>query len=215
MDLKDVHDIILTYLSKAEAQHISHPEIDAFLDRAQIQHMDHIKPAYAANQQLHDALLPFKAKYVFTNSNTVDGLITLPYDYQHLLSIRTSVMDGTHLLHPLVQIVHEDHDFMDSQLIPVNVKNPRGLMEAGNKIQLYPEQPSAGTVYYLRRPLAPKFVYTMNVRQMVYDEYASVQLEWNEPSIEKIVMITLQMIGIPLNDDRIVQFGNAKEGNNG
>lgn len=213
MDIKAVHDIILFYLKKAESGYLSHAEIDAVLDRAQIQYMDKIKPAYAANQQLSDALLPFKAKYSFTNATSVGGLITLPSNYVHLLSIETTVMDSSHTIYPMVEIVGEDELGIrkSSQLIPVSAKNPIGVLEAGNKVQLYPASPAAGTAYYLRKPAAPVFAYTQSGRAITYNSGTSTQLEWNEPSIEKIIFIALQLLGLPLEDANAVQFGQAKE----
>jgi hypothetical protein len=213
MTIKEIHDILDFYLKKSQSGFLSLGEKDAVLNRAQIQYMDKIKPAYAANQQLSDALLPFKKEYSFTNSTSVGGLITLPSDYVHLLSVETTVMDDSHVIYPMVEIVPEDKLGIrkSSQLIPVSAKNPIGTLKSGNKVQLYPAQPAAGTAYYLRKPLVPKYGFTMNGRAIVYDEATSVQMEWNEPSIENIVFLALQLLGLNVEDVNAIQFAKAKE----
>jgi hypothetical protein len=218
MTIQEIHNILNFYLKKNEAGFLSLGEIDAVIHRAQIQYMDKIKPAYAANQQLDDALLPFKVKYSFTNSTSVGGLITLPTNYVHLLSMETVVMDFGRVVYPMPEKVGEDElgKRKSSQLIPLTAKNPI-FIQYGNKIQLYPEHPAAGTIYYLRKPVAPKYGFTMTGRKPVYDATSSVQLEWNEPSTEKIVFIALQLLGLSLDDANAINFAAAKEGgvNNG
>lgn len=213
MTIKEIHDLLDFYLKKSQSGFLSLGEKDAVLHRAQIEYFDKIKPAFAANQQLSDALLPFKKEYAFTNSTSESGLISLPGDYQHLLSVETTVMDSGHVIYPMVEILPEDKLGIrkSSQLIPVSAKYPIGSMKSGNKLQLYPELPAAGMVYYLRKPVAPKYGFTTNGRAIVYDEASSVQMEWNEPSIEKIVMLAMQLLGLPLEDDRAIQVGMAKE----
>jgi hypothetical protein len=221
MTIKEIHDILDFYLKKNQSGFLSLGEKDAVLHRAQVQYMDKIKPAYPANQQLSDALTPFKRIAQFTNSNTVGGLITLPANYQHLLSVETTVMDSGHVIYPMVEMIGEDELGIrrSSQLIPVSVKNPIGyqinnFVDGIKFIQLYPEQPAAGKVYFLCKPIAPKYAFTTNGRAITYDHANSVQLEWNEPSTEKIIMIALQLLGIPLEDDRVIQVAAAKEGGN-
>lgn len=213
MTIQEIHNVLNFYLRKEETGYLSIGEIDAVIHRAQIQYMDKIKPAFAANQQLDDALLPFKVKYGFTNSTSEDGLITLPSNYLHLLSMETVVMDYGHVIYPMPEKVGEDElgKRKSSQLIPLSAKNPI-FIQYGNAIQLYPEQPAAGTIYYLRKPVAPKYGFTMTGRKPVYDAASSVQLEWNEPSTEKIVFLSLQLLGLSLDDANAVSFGQIKEG---
>lgn len=213
MTIKEIHDIIDFYRRKNQGGHLSHEEMDAVLHRAQIQYMDKLKPAFVGNQQVHDALLPFKATYGFTNGTSPDGLVTLPVDYLHLLAVETNVLDSGNLIYPSVAIVDEGEvaQRKSSQLIPVGVKYPIGVLQAGNKIQLHPAQAAAGTVYYLRKPVAPVFAYTQEGRAITYNAAGSVQLQWNEPSTEKIIFIALQLLGIAVEDMNLIQFAQNKE----
>ena len=47
-------------------------------------------------------------------------------------------------------------------------------------------------------------------RTPVYDQSASVQFEWNELSMNKILMRTLSIFGINLSDEMVIQYAESK-----
>ena len=55
------------------------------------------------------------------------------------------------------------------------------------------------------------FAYTQTGRAVVYNSATSVQLEWNESSINKILIKTVQMFGVNLSDEMIIQFTEQKQ----
>lgn len=198
---------------------LSPPDKDRIINRAQYEYFDKIKPAFGINQQINDALLPFKKEQTFSNGTSPSGVITLNADYLHLLAIETVVSDsdGTHYIP--VEMIGEDELSIrrNSQLIPLNVYNPVGRLISPSaaygqyRIQLYPMSASAGDVYYLRKPYEVSFSYTTTGRTITYNQGTSIQMEWNEPSINKIIFIALQSIGINIQDISLTQFTQAKE----
>jgi hypothetical protein len=213
MDLQIVHNRLRFYIDKSKNDWYPPGELDNTLDDAQLELFTQLAPQYGATQKVHDSLLPFKEEYGFSNAASPGGLITLPANYQHLLAVETQILDGTTTLYLAAELLNESQisTRRSSQLIPLSVKTPVCLLKKGKKVQLYPAVPSAGTVYYLRKPAAPVFVYTPNGRQLVYNQNASTQLEWDDPSIEKIIYKTLSLLGINLKDGEAIQVGDAKD----
>lgn len=213
MDLKVIHDTLTFYLDKFQMSWYSPEEKDDMLDRAQMQLFNNLKPQYAISQDLQDQLLPFKAEYNFINGTSPGGLIAFPADYEALLAVQTAIIDGVTNIFPPVELLNEAQisERRSSQLTPVSVKYPVGLLKAGKTFQIYPAVASAGTVYYLRRPVAPQFVYTSSGRTINYDQANSTQLEWNDPATEKVIFITLGLLGINLQAGEVIQVADAKE----
>lgn len=218
MDLKLIHDIIDIYLRKEQGGFITHPEKDTVINRCQYELFEEIKPAYGANQQTHDYLLPFKKTTTFTNANTPGGVITLPTDYYHLSAVSLSFVDANNRTRFTgLEMVNDDEldTRRDSALTPISINYPIGVYDQNKTIQVYPAAPCAGTIKYLRKPLDCLYAFTGTGRNAVYNSAGSVQLEWNEPAINKIINKVLQYLGLNVQDMNTQQFAIAKEGEGG
>lgn len=225
MTIKDTHDIILYYLNKDQNSYVSHEEIDNVLDKAQLTlfnqyHTNPKLPAqtqaatYGESQRIDDALSPFKAKMTFTTGTTANGIVSLPSDYMHLISLYTTAYnsDAGRNVYSAVQILAEDEliERLESQVIPVSADDPIGIMNTANKIQLFPEVPSSGGVYYFRRPVKPVYAYTQSGRTITYNSGSSVPLEWKDVDVNNIIVIALSYYGLSMNSADIVQFAELK-----
>lgn len=225
MNINDVHRVILFILDKEQQGFVTHGEIDDMLDRAQMvlinQYFNNPRmplaaqpQAYSENQRIHDSLSAFKERYTFTTADTVSGVLTLPVDFMHLLSLYTTVFNATlaRNVYSAVQILNEEEliERLESQVIPVSADDPIGIMNKQNKIQLFPETPKAGGCFYLRRPAKPVFGFTQSGRAVTYSSGTSTQLEWRQSDIQNIIVIALQYLGINLSAQDVVQFAEAK-----
>lgn len=225
MTIQDIHNTILFILDKEQQGFVTHGEIDDMLDRAQMvllnQYFNNPRmplaaqpQAYSENQRIHDSLSAFKDRYTFTTADTASGVLTLPVDFMHLLSLYTTVFNGTlaRNVYSAVQILNEEEliERLESQVIPVSADDPIGIMNKQNKIQLFPETPKAGGCFYLRRPAKPVFGYTQSGRTVTYNSVTSTQLEWKQSDIQNIIVIALQYLGINLSAQDVVQFAEVK-----
>lgn len=225
MNINDVHRVILFILDKEQQGFVTHGEIDDMLDRAQMvlinQYFNNPRmplaaqpQAYSENQRIHDSLSAFKERYIFTTADTVSGVLTLPVDFMHLLSLYTTVFNATlaRNVYSSIQILNEEEliERLESQVIPVGADDPIGIMNKQNKIQLFPETPKAGGCFYLRKPVKPVFGYTQSGRTVTYSSGTSVQLEWRQSDIQNIIVIALQYLGINLSAQDVVQFAEVK-----
>lgn len=231
MDIKVIHDTILFYLNKAQNGYVSHEEIDSVLDKAQLALFNqyHTNPKlpsqaqaalYGESQRIDDALSAFKAKYTFApgtipNSISSGGVVTMPANYLHLLSMYTTVYNNQlgRNVYSGVQVLSEEEliERLESQVIPVTPDDPIAIMNSSNQIQLFPETAQSGGVYYLRRPVAPVFAYTQTGRTITYNPIASTQLEWRDFDINNIISIALSYYGLNLSSQEVMQFAQVKQ----
>ncbi len=225
MDIKVIHDTILYYLNKDQTGYVTHSEIDQVLDKAQLALFNqyHTNPKlpsqaqaalYGESQRIDDALSTFKAKYTFVNGTSPSGIVTLPSDYMHLLSLYTTVYNNQlgRNVYSGVQVLSEEEliDRLESQVIPVSLEDPIAIMNSQNRIQLFPEQGQTGGVYYLRRPAAPVFAYTQSGRTVTYNQGGSTQLEWRDYDCNNVISIALSYYGLNLSSQEIMQFAELK-----
>jgi hypothetical protein len=226
MDLKVIHDTILYFLNKEQNGFVTHAELDLVLDKAQLvlfnqYHTNPKMPAgtasvsYGESQRIDDALSPFKEKYTFSTIDTPSGVITLPSNYMHLLSLYTTVYSAplSRNVYSGVQVMNEEEliERLESQVIPVTSDDPIAIMNKQNKIQMFPEQAATGAVFYLRRPAVPNFVASVSGRTVTYNQGSSTQMEWRDIDIMNVIVIALSYYGLNLSSADVVQFAQAKE----
>jgi hypothetical protein len=213
MDLEKAHNIVRFYLRKATDSWFSPEEIDGALNRGQIEFFDEIKPGFGVNQQLNDALRPFRKKLTLTSGNTTAGVVTLPTDYQHLLVISVALIDaeGHNRYYPVEMVNDDELDTRrDSQLCPVTAHNPVGVFDPSGTIQVYPDTTFAGYLRYLKKPVDCQFVYSQSGRTITYNSGSSVQLEWNEPSTQQIILKAVGILGLNSQDIAAINYTQAK-----
>lgn len=216
MDIKDFHDFVRFILNKEQGGWISDPEIDTLADRAQMWCFSSWLPLYGKDQKLSEYLSPFSTKLDFTTG--IDGIITLPTDstvkpcYLALPTVSISYYDGTRTRYKPVKLLPEDQiaERRGSQTLEPTITDPVGLELHPGKIQLYPEAAMTGFVFYLRRPVVPVMAFTGAGRAKTYNKAGSTQLEWSETAINKILIKTIQMAGVNLSDEMIIQYSELK-----
>lgn len=197
-------------------------ELDLITDRGQMSYFADIQPKYATSEKIKDTLSAFRDTYSFDFTNTLLGLITIPTNknLQDILDCFIGVEISARNITRQVPIVMYNEDVrskrLDSQIDPVTIIEPIGEIVGFGVIQIYPKVQYRGVVSFLRRPIAPKFVYNViSERVIVYDANASTQLEWGrDADITAILIKALASIGINLSDQEISQFAQIKSQQN-
>jgi hypothetical protein len=154
-------------------------------------------------------------KYQYTNATSANGIVTLPSDYLRFLSVWYTGYDNATQRTKLkgIEVVNDDElaERLESQLIPVSATTPVAQWIGQGKIQLWPKTASVGEVWYLKKPNKPVFGYTRTQRVITYDPATSVQLEWDEANINKVIFKTLSLLGVNLSDDKLMEYSNLKD----
>lgn len=218
MDLFDVHNDLI-FLANKEQNYWPHEDIDKVLHRAQWWLFNEYYEVYGKTQTLHDAMSPFKVAYTFTPDNTPGGLITLKPKYEHLLGFYVQYYDNDlqRVRYDQIDIVNEDElgYRLNSQLTPVEITSPIATIVSSDPdtagLQLYPKEPNTGNLTYLRQPARPVFAYSIDGRKVNYNKNNSTQLEWNESSINQIIIKALQFLGVNISATQLVQYTEMKD----
>lgn len=214
MDLNEAYTLLNFYINKEQGGWYSPEELTRIVDRAQRTLYNTYYTKYATSQRLDDALAPFKVDYQFTTITTSpSGLIETPDNYLDLLALYTIRVDSNGTHRRAVEIVNEEELAirLESQVVPVTLDDPIGIIKTDWDIQLYPAQPQSGVVMYLRSPVAPVYAYSVvSGRVIVYNQGASTQLEWSDKDIETILLIALNGLGINLSEADVLQWSELK-----
>jgi len=216
MDLKIFHDTVRYFVNVEQGGWLSPEEIDNITDRAQMWLFTSSIPSYGKTSKATDPLSPFSVNQSFTTAG--DGIITLPTNaavspcYEALPVVTVSYYDGTKMRYKGTKLFNEDEiaERLDSQVLEPTVTDPIAQETVRGTIQLYPKTVLTGFCTYLRRPKPPVFVYTMDDKTIVYDQGASTQLEWTESNINKILVKALNMFGVNLSDEMLIQYTEMK-----
>jgi len=219
MQINDAVDFLNFWINKKTGSYLTIPECITAIDRGQLALYSDFKAKYATSQLIKDALSPFRDTYDFTSAETISGYISVPSNrnYLDLLDIMITYSISNITDYAPIDLPNEDVRAykLKSQVDPVTVTNPIGEEVRPGFFRIWPSTGYTGTVTFLRRPIAPVYDYTViSGRVIVYNEAASVQLEWRETEIVPLLLKALLSCGINLSDQETSQFAEMKsEGN--
>ncbi|HEV3223870.1 MAG TPA: hypothetical protein VGZ90_13370 [Puia sp.] len=219
MTLDDIHKFYFYCLGKSQGVEFPPEDVDATLDFAQMGLFNDYYDEFGKSQRLNDALAPFKGQFQFTNVTSPTGLITMPGDYAHLLSVVPTVFDSVRQVPKNLPcpIINEDEKAARdaSQIYPPTPNRPYGMIVQNWNVQLYPQVAQAGTVFYLKRPPKPKFAYgVVSGRVIVYDPSNSVQLAWAEKDVASILVKALSYAGLNMLTNDVLMWAQGKDTSN-
>lgn len=208
MELDKVHELLDLIIRKETNGFVTHAQKDNALHLGQVDYYNACFEEYGRTQTLHDALSPFKTTYSFSNNDSPSGVVTLPSGYAHLLDGYVTVFDNTYgVQRKKITFVNEEERSaaLESQLRPPSTSRPIGELNS-NTIQLYPAEPMAGVVTYMKQPVKPQFAYNQSGRTITYNSGSSTQLLWSDLYIPKVVLKALSYLGVNLNEGDLVKY---------
>lgn len=214
MTIKEIHDFIFFILDKEITGMPTHGEVDQALDRASIETFKNMLPFYNISQTYTDALAPFKTTYVFTNGSSENGIVTMPSSYMRFLSLMVMVYDNEteENKYEACEFVNADEiaERTKSQLRPLSIQKPVAHWTGKGQFQLFPNKPNTGKCIYLRRPARPVYAFTQSGRTVSYQSGSSTQLEWGEIETNTVIYRALQLLGVNLSDEKMIQYTQLK-----
>jgi hypothetical protein len=179
------------------------------IDVSQLEKFEEDFKQYKVNQTIADSLSVFKVTNLQFTS-LASGGVSFPADYLHFLDDIFTVTGST--INKCTQLNEDEKaDALTGQLRPISTSNPN-YENTADGFQLYPQSQQVGFYSYLRRPLAPVLSYTQVGRTITYDPTTSVQLEWLESYIPNIMARALAYLGVFMDEDKIIQFSQLKQG---
>lgn len=200
--LDNLYTFVLFILRKERGIYATPAQFTANLDNGQLDTFNDYFKEYGINQNIHDALDPFKVYQPFVSAS--DGSVTYPSNYLHLLAGVFTVTGSTVNKVRFIQ-TDEYPDAITSQLRPVSLSKPIAL-DSSSGFNLYPQSQQNGAYYYMRRPATPVYGFIQAGRTLTYDSTTSTQLEWLDIYINNVLANTLKYFGIYMNEDKVYQF---------
>lgn len=212
-NIADLHQIVLDIFRKERGGMLTSAQIDEFLDLGSKDLFLEYKEEYVKTGQLPVALSPFKKRISFTLASSPNGLVTIPNDYEFFLNGYTVTFDNIRgRQENKITPVNEDEKVIatNSQLRPVTTKSAVMVQGSGYFV-LYPQQPVGGEINYVSTPVTPLYAYTQAGRVITYDPANSIQLQWRDIYLNKVIAYALPYMSINLNEAQVQQFAQQRE----
>jgi hypothetical protein len=160
---------------------------------------------YELTQELTDTFAVFKSTPLPLTIPS-NGQYPYPDDYNHLIGMLCSTS-----LNGIVQEIDEGMIGLKlaNPLTPPTLQYPCCVLE-NDYIQFYPNSSITGvTMTYLKYPIQPVYAYTIVNGRYVYNDSASVDVEWRITDINKVTIRALEYLGITLSDQVLAAFGDS------
>ncbi|MFD2922054.1 hypothetical protein ACFS6H_20200 [Terrimonas rubra] len=208
MRIDQIHERINFIADKEQSGYFTPAEIDIAIDTASMWLFNQFLEVYATSTESQEALSPFKdMEYVLTNSDGEFKVVST--NYMRLIGLKVSVLSANNIpTHSGVPIMDESELAfrLNSQLKKPTRQYPVGEEIGIGSYRLHPKEVHAGEIRFLRRPAKPVFAIDDEGN---YDDVNSVQLEWGEQFIGKIILQTLVILGIHLDNNWLRENGMA------
>lgn len=204
-NINDLYNFYRYIVRKERGVFITIPQFSANMDTGQMDAFEEWFKLYGANQEIHDALRPFRVYQPFTSSSA--GFVTYEDDYLHLLGQPFTVTGSTV---NRIEFVNEDElpFALTSQQRAVSTTYPIAV-DTSSGFSIYPQSTQIGAYFYLRRPATPELVVTTVDRTVTYDSAASTQLEWADSYVNFILAKALVYAGVNMSEESIYNFSES------
>lgn len=206
--IKEIHDLIGLLTTKGRTGYHTADQIDLAVYTASKWLYDFYYSMLDSSNGLHDSLRPFMTDPIVIA--LIAGQYTLPADFMHGLGDITSGLDDV-----FVDVVDRAAlaKRRDNSLVPPTVDNPICTYYK-TYLQFYPTTVTNVKFAYLKLPIQPIYATTISNGREIYDDTTSVDIEWNGVDITKVSTRALSILGINLEDLKLVEWSEAKESKN-
>lgn len=203
--IKGIHDQINLLTAKGRTGYHSPEQIDLAVFAGSEWLYNEYYKVYEADNTLSDSM------DVFLSNPTVltltAGKYTLPADYQHDVGEITA--GATNRM--VKRLTHSQlSQRRNSALVPPTAAYPVCAFYK-DYIQFYPIDITNVVMTYLKKPVQPFYATTIVSGRAVYDDAASVDIEWNDIDAVKVVTKAMTILGINLDNQLLVQYAENKD----
>lgn len=213
MNINDCFKIVTYLVDKYQGTGVSPEEFNRIFPMAERSYFDMLaggvedfqpgrpvpRIALGMSNNVNEALAPFIQTSALTISS---GSATVPTNLFKAIAMRTTAN---------VDILRVDHSKLASKLnssIDAPTLTKPCFNEVGSTYKFYPTSLTSANLTYLRLPNSPVWGYTTVSGRPVYDAGTSVQSEWNDADLNKIIMRAVGLIGVSVNDQLLIQAAN-------
>ncbi len=203
--IKEIHDQINLLTVKGRTGYHTAAEIDIAVYMASKELYNDYFRFFEKENALHDSLRPFTTDPTVITLSA--GQYTLPADFIHDIGQITSGAND-------VSVDVVDRSALakrrENELVPPTVDYPI-CTYYNTYIQFYPTSITNVKFSYLKKPVQPVYATTIVNGREVYDDVNSVDVEWIETDLAKVTTRAMSVLGINLEDMKLVQWSEMKE----
>lgn len=207
MQINEIHEFIQLLKNQGQSGYHSPEEIDSALNAGQSDKFNELKRQFEQTQSISDDLRPFKE---FDTVNITAGFGPLPDDYE--LATNAATISGTPALHNKpIEIVREGewlNRINDVISVPSAAK-PVCILRT--EIEVVPSTLASIKLFYLRKPAAMVFGYSVSDNDYIYDSGTSTQCEWPDGCHVDLILRALVYLGVPLDSDTLMRLKSFKK----
>jgi len=201
-NVNDLYEFMRYIVRKERGVFLTTDEAMNALDNGQMDAYKDYFRLYGENQEIHDALRPFRIYYQFTSD--ASGFVAFPDAYLDMLGAPFTVTGSTV---NTIKFVNEDEwSFaLTSQLRAASNSYPIAI-DTVSGFSIVPQQTQIGFFWYLQRPTTPIYAVVQSGRLIAYDATNSVQLGWSDQYLNNIVAKALRYVGVNMGEDGVYAF---------
>jgi hypothetical protein len=143
------------------------------------------------------------AAFMQTSTLTISsGSASVPANLFKSVSMRTSAN---------IDIIRVDHAKLGNKInssIDAPTLSKPCYNEIGSTYRFYPTSLTTANLTFIRLPIEPVWGYTIVSGRPVYNPSTSIQSEFGDADLNKIIMRAVGLVGISINDQLIIQAAN-------
>lgn len=217
MTIQEAHEILDFQLNKEIVGYVTPEQKDIAINRAQIAEFldlagdeQDFSPGAAVAQKgfgksgwINDELRMFVKHADLTTD--VSFQVDVPSDY--FRGITLSYVNGK----PIDVITPDRLAYRRESVIRQYNSSNLVAVYTGSVIEMRPLRAATVRLYYLRYPVDVSYVYTLSGRTVTYDAINSVDPEWSDKTMERIINRAISFIGDHLDAASKVQYAETKQ----
>lgn len=217
MTIDAVYQLVQFVLNKTQQGNISPDQFNAIAPSMQLSVINQI----LGNEQEYGPGRPIPRYGFGLNQKIMEDLrpiIKIPQSISFSSGIGSYPADGIYIFNlvsvdgKLVRPVEQDEAILlnESVIKPPTTQYPCYYMLGGN-MYILPSTITSGTITYVRRPLTPKWNYTISNDVPIYNPTGSQDFELGELLHLRICAKILQMAGVNLSLGQVTEYAAAIE----
>lgn len=197
--------------------YLSPADFNTYINQAQISYMDFLKGSYqryqlrrpvsvveiGENQNIQQSLSPFIYGALLTVNGST-GIAAFPSDYEMNNAMWTA--DGYNKIRFVSQ---ERLSSVYNSVIDPIATNPIYVLESTG-FHFFPENTGTANLSYYRTPPPITWAYDLDVNGLpVYNAMNSQQPVWADTDMFQIIVRALEMAGVQIQAQAVIQYANA------
>ena len=199
MLIQEAHNIVRDQIRKFKGAYQTPQQIDRALYRGLMDYYTSLFKTTDNVQKLN--------RYLKTAAHNTTGIFTLPTDFQREVQI-FSLYTGKEYEGDILT-EQEFSDRRNSLIIAPDYMRPIARIRGG-QIEYLPADGNYILSYY-REVIKPVFAYDVVVRDIIFKEEGSVELDVDASALNRVLINTMPYLGISLNEESLLmekQIGN-------